>query len=446
MCSSDLQEGRAFFRQAEMASPAAEGHVVELAACPADRADAEALCVIGRDLGSRTTDEAREGQGQKMEALGRLAGGAAHEFNNVLTTIMGFARMALKRPGDAERVGDCLREIVDAGTRATEFTQQMLAFGRPQATATRVMKASTAVRDCFKMLESTAADASRLRLRIDDVDARIKVDPAQITQCLTALAMNVGHGDASREIEIRVDSTTCAAARAPSHGGVLAPGRYVRIAVTDDGPGIDPRILPRIFEPYFAAKERRKQPGLGLALVYGIVRNCGGAIDVTTAPGAGATFSIYLPITEEPMEHEGATEPQDQFDELLPASSLLVAEDDPQLRRFVSRALELDGFKVVPVCDGEAALAAFRNAPDAFDLVLTDAVMPRMDGLTLVKEITAQRPEQKVVFMSGYSAKLQEMMASAPEGMTFIQKPFDPEHLTQSIRRKLREPAAGIPS
>ena len=151
---------------------------------------------------------------------------------------------------------------------------------------------------------------------------------------------------------------------------------------------------------YFAAKERRKQPGLGLALVYGIVRNCGGAIDVTTAPGAGATFSIYLPITEEPMEHEGATEPQDQFDELLPASSLLVAEDDPQLRRFVSRALELDGFKVVPVCDGEAALAAFRNAPDAFDLVLTDAVMPRMDGLTLVKEITAQRPEQKVVFMS----------------------------------------------
>jgi DNA-binding NtrC family response regulator len=146
------------------------------------------------------------------------------------------------------------------------------------------------------------------------------------------------------------------------------------------------------------------------------------------------------------MEHEGATEPQDQFDELLPASSLLVAEDDPQLRRFVSRALELDGFKVVPVCDGEAALAAFRNAPDAFDLVLTDAVMPRMDGLTLVKEITAQRPEQKVVFMSGYSAKLQEMMASAPEGMTFIQKPFDPEHLTQSIRRKLREPAAGIPS
>ncbi len=397
-----------------------------------------ALCGIVTDITERKNLEAQLRQSQKMEAIGQLAGGIAHDFNNMLTVINGYGElMLLSLPiGEPHRVS--VEQIREAGERAATLTRHLLAFSRKQVLQPKVLDLNAVVANMDTMLQRViSADIDLLTILSPGL-ASVKADPGQIEQILMNLVVNAR--DAMPEggrLTIETADVVLDSDYARRHVDV-SPGRYIMLAVSDAGCGMDKKTQARIFEPFFTTKEEGKGTGLGLSTVYGIVKQSGGNIWVYSEPGRGTTFRIYLPRIEEAAE---AVEP-DKAPEPLPTGSetILLVEDEAGVRNLAKKILETYGYKVLDAAEGEDAFRLSGQHKGLIHLMVTDMVMPEMSGRELADRLKPSRPNMKVLFMSGYTDKAMLHQGELDPGMAFLQKPFTPQTLARKVREVLGAP------
>jgi PAS domain S-box-containing protein len=379
-------------------------------------------------------------QSQKMDALGQLAGGLAHEFNNVLTAVGGFADMALRDVADAERAEMCLLEISKAALRATDLTGQLLSFSRNQPVERKVVDVGRAVWDLESFLRPLLGE--RVRLRIDPPEAGLTLltDPSQLAQAVVNLVINAR--DAMPEggdIVIRCQRRELDAGEA-AQLGLASWGGYAALTVTDSGTGIAPENLKRIFEPFFTSKASGKGTGLGLSMVYGMAAQAGGTVLVESELGRGSAFTILTPLTGQAPAQPAAKQKMLQG---AGQGVILAAEDDPAVLDYLKFVLTEQGFEVLPSLGGEAALAAGREHIERIDPLITDVVMPDLKGTELSARLRALKPSLKVLYISGYPDSmdvkdLPEHSLARPDA--FLPKPLSPSALLDSVR-SLFEPA-----
>ncbi|MGY0712356.1 ATP-binding protein [Azospirillum argentinense] len=392
------------------------------------------------DITGRKQAERAIQQAQKMQAIGQLAGGIAHEFNNMLTAIGGFAQMARRAPQDRSRVEQCLTEIVKATDRASGLTAQLLSFGRPgQTDAARPVRVGAVIDDLRRFLGPTLGERHPLRIEGAGGGAVVTIDPALLHQSLLNLVLNAR--DAMPEggpIAIAVERT--------DDLGVI-------ITVADTGCGIDPAVIDRIFEPFFTTKEPGAGTGLGLALVYSTVARAGGDVEVDTELGRGTVFTLRLP-TEDVAEPQDADVPglddaflldaaDDEMEGLSMAATVLLVEDEAQVRDFIRLTLEDMGMRVVCAADGTEALRAYADHGGAFDLLVTDLVMPQVGGASVARALRRENPDLPTVLMSGYppeTESLDDLLADPKSGgrrIVFLRKPINPDELADTIHALL---------
>jgi len=381
----------------------------------------------------RSEDQLR--QVLKLEAVGRLAGGIAHDFNNILTAVGGHATLLLDevRPGDPLRAG--IEEIKRGVDRAASLTRQLLAFSRKQVLKPRVLDLTSVVAETERMLRRLIGEDIELHTCAELGLGRVQADPGQIQQVILNLAVNARDAmpDGGR-LSIELANVDIDEGQAHRHGPVQPPGRYVRLTVTDTGTGIPRAIQPHIFEPFFTTKEKGKGTGLGLSTVYGIIKQSGGFIWVYSEPGQGTAFKVYLPRVEAPVERAPA--PRD-----VAASAgnetILLVEDEPAVRDLAQRILVRKGYRVIAAQNGSEALALAARQAGALDLLVTDLVMPQMDGRELAQQLAALRPGLRVLFMSGYTGDTIAQRGVLDPDVAFIEKPFSPEGLARKVREML---------
>jgi two-component system cell cycle sensor histidine kinase/response regulator CckA len=389
-----------------------------------------------RDLtdGKRAEEERRSletqfRQAQKMEAVGRLAGSIAHDFNDLLTAITGFSDVA----GSALHVGplrDRLEHVKKATERAVGLVDQLLAFGRRQALAPEVLDANATIIELEHILRGLTGDDVSFQLILDPEAARVKADPAQLQQALVNLVVN------AREAmrvggRLRVSTTNVVLAETSLPPGLGAkPGPYVRISVEDNGAGMSEEVASRAFEPFYTTKVATGASGLGLSTVYGIVAQSGGFLRIETAPGRGTIVHVHLPVVDETPA---------RVPDAPPRATVLLVEDDEAVRQLVRRILEERGYAVLLARHGGEALEIIHQVDVDIDLLLTDAVMPVLSGPELLRRAIALRPMMKVAITSGYTEK------PAWTGIPFIGKPFTPAELAKRIREIVDAPLATPP-
>jgi signal transduction histidine kinase/CheY-like chemotaxis protein len=360
-------------------------------------------------------------QAQKMEAIGRLAGGVAHDFNNLLMAISGYAELALSAKTEESR-RERIEEIATAADRAAALTRQLLAFSRKQVLQPRVLNLNVIVAEIEKMLRRLIGENIELVTRLAPLLDHVCADPGQLEQVIVNLVVNARDAmpDGGR-LEIETENVEAR----PGHqvaNGELEPGHYVVLVVKDTGQGMAQEVLDHLFEPFFTTKDSGKGTGLGLSMVYGIVKQSGGAVTVASEPNSGSSFSIYLPVA-------GVGEVPDELT-AIPAAArqgggrLLVVEDNPAVRHFVTEALTTAGYEVVDAESAERALGLLAADKEPLDLLLTDVVLPKMDGYDLARLAVAAHPSLRVIYMSGYvdSPRLRELALT--EGIDLIEKPF----------------------
>ena len=389
---------------------------------------------VKEDITARKTLEAQFEQSQKMEAIGRLAGGVAHDFNNLLTVISGYTSLLLRDAEKDSRPGKALAEIAAASQRAAALTQQLLAFGRRQVLQPRPLRLTTVVAEVEKMMRRLIGEDVVLSVSASEDDGTVVADPGQIEQVLLNLAVNARDAmPGGGQLSIESSNVTVGEGAARDMPG-LSPGEYVLLSVSDTGHGMPPEVVPHIFEPFFTTKEKGKGTGLGLATVYGIVKQSGGGIYVDTAVGRGATFRIYLPrVADAPDE---ASIVMTEAGMPRGSETILLVEDQDDVRNIVGRLLEDLGYRVVPVSDPREAIDRMRDA-GSVALVLTDVVMPHMDGRTLSLKLREARPGLKVLLMTGYTPDETLRSGSASMEIALLQKPFRPEQLARKVREVL---------
>ncbi len=375
-------------------------------------------------------------QSQKMELVGRLAGGVAHDFNNMLQTILGYSDLSLAQVEATSPVHDGLLEIRKAAMRSADLTRQLLAFARKQAVSPKILDLNDTVAGMLKMLQ---------RLIGEDIDLAwvpghslwpVKMDPSQLDQILANLAVNARDAIADTgKITIETENISLNAAYCADHPETI-PGEYVQLVVSDNGCGMDKEILAQIFEPFFTTKTQSKGTGLGLATVYGIVRQNNGFVNVYSEPGQGTTFSIYLPSfanemvtakTRRAEEASGGTE------------TVLLVEDDTAILNLGKTILQRLGYTVLAANTPMAALELVAEYAGEIHLLITDVVMPEMNGRELVQRLSALRPAMQCLYMSGYTANVIAHHGVLDPGIHFIQKPFSIDDLARSVRETLRE-------
>ena len=389
-----------------------------------------------QDVTERKSLEAQLRQATKVEAIGRLAGGVAHDFNNLLTIINGYSALLMEKLEADKQASAYLKEIKDAGERAASLTQQLLAFSRRQVLAP-VLDLNTVVSNMEKMLRRMIGEDITLHTRLDPALGRTKADPGQIERVIMYLAVNardaMPHGG---KLTIQTQNVELDEDYARSHVTVK-PGPHVMLAVSDTGLGMTPETQARIFEPFFTTKEKGKGTGLGLATVYGIVKQSGGSIWVDSELGHGTVFKVFLPVVgEEPM----AKEPAVKVPKIVSATeTVLVVEDEAGVRSLIRLALESAGYAVLETEDPESALVACTNHDGPIHLLLTDVVMPNMSGPVVAEKVANLRPGIKVLFMSGYTDDAVVRRGVLNSNKPFIQKPFSPAELRQKIREVLGE-------
>ncbi len=377
-------------------------------------------------------------QAQKMESVGRLAGGVAHDFNNMLGVILGHAELALKRVDPGSRALNDLEQIITAANRSADLTRQLLIFARKQTVVPRVLNLSESITSILKMLERMIGENIRIRWEPSDDLWSIKIDPSQLNQILINLCVNAR--DAIQDVgtikigssNISIDGAFCAA-----HVDA-EPGQYVHISVSDDGCGISADVLENIFEPFFTTKEFDKGTGLGLATVYGTVRQNGGFITVDSILDKGTTFNIYLPrhtgrIDEEINCESGET--AERGDE-----TILLVEDEPNLLMLTAVGLESNGYTVLSANGPEEAIRLAENQEGRIDLLLTDVIMPVMNGHMLASRLVETWPHIRCLFTSGYMDDIISSQGVLDKDMNFIAKPFTIENLLQKVREVLNRP------
>jgi PAS domain S-box-containing protein len=394
------------------------------------------------DISSRKTLEQQLWQAQKLEALGSLAGGVAHDFNNLLTVIMGCAEMLrAELPAEGPHRGD-LDEIDNACRRATALTRQLLAFSRRQPFEPQALALDHTVRDMDGMLRRLLGPEVRLVTETDDHLARIWADRSQIEQVVLNLAVNArdamprGGKLAIETRNVRMDQTSTV-------GGVDMPaGAYVLLAVSDTGTGMDPETLGRVFEPFFTTKEKGKGTGLGLATVYGVVKQSRGHILVSSEPGIGTTFKCYFPASDANVVHAAATLSPSRVEG---QETILVVEDEAAILTLVLGALQRQGYRVLSAPDGDAAMRLAAGHDGVIQLVLSDGVLSGMRVPELLRRLRAERPETKVLLMSGYSQEAVFHNENVEVATAFLPKPFTIGQLTAKVREVLDAPAGKRP-
>jgi two-component system cell cycle sensor histidine kinase/response regulator CckA len=372
-------------------------------------------------------------QTQKMEAVGRLAGGIAHEFNNLLTTIIGSSELLSYRLGDEPELRAELHGIRTATDRAATLVRRLLTFARRQAANPQVVDLRDVVRGADRILASAVGEEVELHINVAGEECTTRVDVSQMEQVLLNLVINARDAMPSGgEVHVGVERT-----RLPT-GGDGAEEDYVRMTVTDTGSGMSREVLDRAFEPFFTTKQREYGSGLGLAIVYGVVRQNGGFITAESAIDEGSTFSICLPYVQAPLEADApAAEPPAGQTVPRGVETILVVEDDELVRGITVRALRALGYRILLAEDGEDALKVVAKHNGRIDLVVTDVAMPRMGGLELAERLGRDNPGLKVLFVSGYAEdELPQPMVLA-DNHAFLDKPFTASMLARKLREML---------
>ena len=388
-----------------------------------------------QDERERIRGEAQRRQALRMEAVGQLAGGIAHDFNNILTAILGYAQLLSERPLGEAALAE-VAEIGRAAERAAALTRQLLAFSRQQVQHIAIFVLNDVVSDTESMLARLLGEDVRISKDLAPDLGRIKADPGQIEQVLVNLAVNARDAmprGGTLRIETRnVDLDEAYVAAHPAG----TPGPYIMLAVSDDGCGMDSVTLSRIFEPFFTTKPAGKGTGLGLATVYGIVKQSGGFVWVYSDPGHGSTFRIYLPrVEEQATDRHASGTPRRRPPR--GTETVLLVEDDEAVRRFVRNVLEQNGYTVFEAASGPEAVNVARPNAAAIQLVVSDVVMPEMSVAVLRRRLDALGVRAPVLYMSGHPTDAVVMRGVAAGGVAFLQKPFTPGDLLAKVRRVL---------
>jgi PAS domain S-box-containing protein len=401
-----------------------------MAALTDERGDFAGLTCIVTDVTGRKRLEDQLLHSQKMDAIGRLAGGIAHEFNNLLTSIIGFTDLlTLRLSDDADAVSD-LRKIRLASDRATNLIRRLLTFARKQSSRPETLDVRTIIESAHRILATVIGEDIELRIMTAATPCLARVDPAQLEQALLNLVINARDAMPTGGIlEIAVDTAGLA-----GESGLAGTGNWVRLRVRDSGKGIAPENLDTIFEPFFTTKGVEGGSGLGLAVVYGIVKQNGGQVTVASEPGAGTTFTIYLPLVQ---TRTHSAPPPPLLAQPAGTETVLVVEDNDLVRNIIVRTLKALGYRILLAEDGEKALVVAEAFADPIHLVLTDVVMPRMSGYELVDKLRAVRPALRAVFVSGYSINALAGRGAPPAETFFLDKPFTGTALAQKVREVL---------
>jgi PAS domain S-box-containing protein len=388
------------------------------------------VLAINRDITDRRYLEEQLRQSQKLESVGQLAGGVAHDFNNLMTIVSGYANMVLEDLPEGDPLRESLGEISLAATRATALTRQLLTFSRRQARRASDFDLNHVVRDLEKLLRRWIGEDIVLILALDSHPTVVHADRSHIEQVILNLVINAraampNGGNVTVETA-RVDVDV---AWASTHIA-LSSGKYVELRVSDTGHGMSAEVQARCFEPFFTTKEPGRGTGLGLSTVYGIVKQSEGSIFVQSEPGVGTSFHVYLPAVDRMAGQVEAARPAAA---LGGHETILVVEDEEGVRKYVQEALERKGYRVLTAANGREALEITRSTAETIDLLLTDMVMPEMGGVELAEAFHQLRPSVPVLHMSGYSDRLWQ--GEVPQH--YLQKPFTPDALLQSIRTLL---------
>jgi PAS domain S-box-containing protein len=383
------------------------------------------LTVMARDVTERrraATLEEQLHQSQKMEVVGRLAGGVAHDFNNILTTIRGYGDLLLERVEPDSPAWDAVQHIRRSATRAAALTEQLLVFTRRRPPQPRVVQLNDVLRHMGGLLRRVIGEDIKLDLKLDARLPNVKVDPGQIEQMVLNLAIN------ARDAMAKGGHLTISTADLTSS---------VRIVVEDDGIGMDEETRRHIFEPFFTTKGIGKGTGLGLSIVHAIVEQSGGSINVESAPGRGARFTIILPSVNLPREPRNSVTPIPSPAVPRGTETILVAEDDEEVRDFVEHVLRRSGYHVLCATDGAAAMRVAQSFPGEIALLLSDVVMPNVNGRQLAEQLQPLRPKLRVLHMSGYPGDTIARYGDVREGDAFLQKPFSARELAEKVREVL---------
>jgi PAS domain S-box-containing protein len=401
---------------------------LEATGAPVVRQGVQGVALVARDVTERRRLEAQLLQAQKMESMGRLAGGVAHDFNNLLTVIMGYADMASSNLDPSSEIRSDLGEIVKATTRAAALTRQLLTFARKQQIAPTLCNLNDLLTDMTSLLLPLIGANVQLTLRLAPDLWSTRVDASQMEQVLINLAAN------ARDAMPGGGRLTITTANMSAHSRPTAEdGDQVILSASDTGAGIAPEAIAQLFEPFFTTKEQGRGTGLGLAICYGIVRQHGGEIAVESTPGSGATFTISLPAVRERPAQRPPSAP-----DLRPHGNetILLAEDEAAVRALAARLLRAQGYSVLEAAHGGDALDVAARHPGPIHLLLTDVVMPQLGGPALAARLLVERPTLPVLYMSGYTD------GEVSPGAALIQKPFAPAELMRAVRAALDNPSA----
>jgi CheY-like chemotaxis protein len=370
-----------------------------------------------------------------MESIGRLAGGVAHDFNNMLSVILGHVGMAMMDLEPSHPLYANLEQVRDAGVRSADLTRQLLAFARKQTVAPKVLDLNKTVAGITTMLQRLIGEDIDLAWRPGENIWPVKMDPSQIDQILANLCVNARDAIADvGKITIETGRAEFDAAYCNDHVGFF-PGEYVLLAVSDDGCGIKPEMLDNIFEPFFTTKESGKGTGLGLAMVYGVVKQNNGFINVYSEPGQGTTFRIYLPphrAKTDTCPDKGAVRSAEGGDE-----TILIVEDEPAILDMTAKMLERLGYRVMAAGTPGEAVDLAQAYCGRIDLLISDVVMPEMNGRDLANNLLHYYPDLKRLFMSGYTANVIAHHGVLEKGINFIQKPFSQKDLGAKVRESI---------
>ena len=382
-------------------------------------------------------------QAQKMEAVGRLAGGLAHDFNNLLTVIMGHSQVLLGELPSGNPIRAKIEEMQKAGERAASLIRQLMAFSRKQPLEPKILPMNSVVGNVESMLRRLIGEDIQLVIRPDPFNGHVKADPGQLEQVLMNLVVNARDAMPNGGL-LAIETSQTELARTPMHHLHPLPlGQYVKLTVTDTGCGMNADVLAHLFEPFFTTKEEHKGTGLGLSTVFGIVTTCGGGIDVWSQVGHGTTFDLYFPRVNPQATTADATAPQGRLRQ--GSETILLVEDDSGVRNLVRHELVKTGYQVIEAKNGvEACLTATQQSYHV-DLLLTDVVMPGMNGRELAQHLSVIKPNLRVLFMSGYLDDISVNSGMDPHRTTFLQKPFTPDLLLRTVRALLDSsaPATG---
>ena len=403
------------------------------------------MCVITilRDMTEHKALEEQLRQAQKMEAVGRLAGGVAHDFNNLLVGILGYSELLKKKLASSDgQLQRMTEEINSAAMRARDLTSRLLALSRRQVLQPRVLDFNALVRQTEGLLRPVIGEDIRIEMRLEPTVGSVKADPAQLEQVVLNLALNardaMPHGGT---LAIETCNLEVNPAFARQHPGLI-PGKYVRLRVADTGRGMSPEVMARIFEPFFTTKQPGVGGGLGLSTVYGIVKQSGGCVTVESEPGKGAAFGIYLPhaseIPERPTAKKVVTEP------LAGWGTVLLVEDEPVVLRLARDLLSENGYRVLSASSGAEAIRIVKSEQQEIHMLITDVVMPEMSGPELADQLRKVIPTARVLYMSGYTDDEVLGRKGLPENSAFLQKPFTPQQFLQKARATLGPKPADI--